>query len=1412
MTEPPPTMETSVGGVVDNRVAGYLGRLLKDTQPVGTCFQVADGIFVTALHVLEQVGATEVGDSVCLDALAGGIEPFSATVTRVHLSHDLAVVESQQTLPTSVAGWAASDSLPLDTPVEATGTSAFADPGHTHRQIDAPGIWAGGTMRDDHIPLGRMRSSDIVPGMSGAPVLRQSDQSVVGIVSARYNSADGWLRDTVWVTRSEDAQALLRDIANVHLDSAELSPNSFDLTLTVDISEVRLKGAHIDISAYHQGLTPGLRNTLAEVNRERARAASTSSTRTLPHHIPNSDPAEIFSLRRAGELAGESFLLPNLSFKLAELLREAVQLHQPVRIGIDPGPFGAVPWEAIPEPVTGQPLALHPLVHLYRHFPGSTPEVIPGPLRIVVAVAAPSESGGAMLDYERELRAVLSAVRVARHDAADIRVVEYATTDSIRSALADAPAHVLHLSGHGVPGQLIIEDDSGSARPIDADSFIAEAIPPGRMPPVISLAACYTDLAEDPQRDSFAAKLMKHGASAVVATETSVTDRYATAFFSRVYQELSQAPAPDIVSAVCDVRRLVQRQMIESSHPRDAKLACLDEWATVTILSSSPTNVVFDPLVREILPQRTKLVLPNSGARNIGEFVGRRYDKRELSKDLAGNQFSGVVLTGIGGVGKSALAQQLLVEQQPSTLLVVPDGALTVDKLFTAVRDTLVRDEYLRPDRAITQEMVRAATYSTNIALPWQERLDVLRTHVFEHIPVLIVLDNFEDSLDDAHQLIDAQAGELLSAWLSSNGLCRFIIASRFSFKLPNAAETRLREKRVGPLTPAETYKLIWSLPMLDRLEDVEVERIWRLVGGHPRSLEYIDALLNRGIGATHEITTQLAEALTSHDDTKAVLTADSLDEALASAVTLVADGVLLNQLLDRLSDFQRTLLLCVSAFRQPILKTLLGLISGFNDSTAVSPVTGEPDPFATNSTYNDAIDRLVDSSLLWMNDDGWIFVHRWTASELEELCKTRGLEPFLTYAHKVAALYWFTSAMGGEIKHGILESIHCLLQGYHHALKADSIAVADSLLTTLSGHLDTLGAWDRATQLIEDHIGRLDPDSPLRARWLQTLAAFAQRQGDPDSASLLDLQATLSAPNDERDNIFTGIAFHNQGVMAAEKGMYKIAEAQLTLAVQRFEQAAHGGLLANSHLQLGNVVKTLGRTDESREHFDRALQIFTELDDFHRNKKPGIALAHRNLAATAAEGGDPDEAERLIQIAHDIYSELGDRRFVAECNRFRAELAIDHDDYERAREFLDEALNISSAISDKRIIAGTRLALGQVAHHDHDFDEAHHQYDQAYALFYPLYDNPGIAKVWSARGALFDAQGNTKKAIQSHIYALLIHIENGWPRRQHCFDALAALRDKVGHNDFHTAALEIGTPQLENLERRLSAIKTDRP
>lgn len=193
----------------DDRVPGYLGKVLDaEDRPVGTCFQVVPGVLVTAWHVLRDADVGDLGDEVRIEPLGGG-DGFAAWVENADQLHDLGVLRAESGLAEVVPGFAAADRTRLRTDVLVTGCVDLRD-SHQYQFLDAPGQWAGGTTRDDGVRLGRLTASGVMRGMSGAPIL--ADGAVVGVVRARYNTDDGWGRDTVWVARTEDLEPLLRDI------------------------------------------------------------------------------------------------------------------------------------------------------------------------------------------------------------------------------------------------------------------------------------------------------------------------------------------------------------------------------------------------------------------------------------------------------------------------------------------------------------------------------------------------------------------------------------------------------------------------------------------------------------------------------------------------------------------------------------------------------------------------------------------------------------------------------------------------------------------------------------------------------------------------------------------------------------------------------------------------------------------------------------------------------------------------------------------------------------------------------------------------------------------------------------------------------------------------------------------------
>jgi hypothetical protein len=225
------------------------------------------------------------------------------------------------------------------------------------------------------------------------------------------------------------------------------------------------------------------------------------------------------------------------------------------------------------------------------------------------------------------------------------------------------------------------------------------------------------------------------------------------------------------------------------------------------------------------------------------------------------------------------------------------------------------------------------------VDLPWSDRFALLREQVLASMRILVVLDNFEDnliresSIDGGWSVGDAGLAGLLAAWLTSPGRSRLLITSRYRFGLPEPAAERLHPYQVPPLSLAETRKLLWSLPRLDRhAADLDAQqRIWQTVGGHPRALEYLDALLPAnggdlaGRGRFADITRRLHHAVETRlgaAGTAAWLAQQrTLDAALADTVTLAADDVLLTEQLTRLGAVEGAvrLLAGISVYREPV-------------------------------------------------------------------------------------------------------------------------------------------------------------------------------------------------------------------------------------------------------------------------------------------------------------------------------------------------------------------------------------------------------------------------------------------------------------------------------------------------------------
>ncbi|MER7996603.1 tetratricopeptide repeat protein [Micromonospora chalcea] len=1268
----------------------------------GSGYRVRDDLVLTAAHVV--AGGTDV--TLRFDAEQPGEWSAPGTVAWCDPTADVALVRLARVHGVSVipAKFGRLTATPQRVPAQVVGFPRWklrkAPDGVLVREAHhAMGSIAGlsnpksQTLEIRVDPPGEDPDAGVSPweAMSGAAVWVSG--CVVGVVSAHHRREGlGFLTavriESCFSGQGGPGEVLglgAEPLVDVLAEDGETSdpviaePAAVDLVLRIGADgEVDLTGGQVAVSGRHRGVSPVLADAAGRLIRARAGLAGVRDVEALV-----GDPIGT-AAGTVGRLLAVDLLPEAVVVGLRQEYERARARDLPVRLGVQVGgELARLPWETLWLPGGASALALDSAVRLYRKVGTGVAAPTGGPLRIVVAISSPLSGGGGLLDYERELRNVVKAVRGARAHEAEVRTVHFATTKEIRAALTEWPAHVLHLSGHGGPGVLELEDETGAARRVDVGQFVREAIPVGRMPPVVVLAACYTgaEAGVSSGGGSFAAGLLAAGASVVIASQTAITDVYATRMFAKIYENVAADPGSDVIAAAAQARREVQQELEQSAADGAGQVLGLGEWAAVCVLAGAGWFPVIDPA----RPGLAGVAAPTAAGvlrRQPGEVVGRRWEQRRLPARLLGQSMAGVVLHGVGGVGKTTLADELIariVELENSRLVAVVRNQVGVDQVITAILDAVT--DTLQISRPVWASPVVLAglRHAHDGNLSWRRRLEILTSQVLPAVPLLLVIDNFEDNLTPAgdggrREVADPDLAMLLARLAAAAGAARLLITSRYRFTLPEHAEHALTFQHVGPLSSAETLKLAWALPQLDRLDETQLDQVWRAVGGHPRCLEYLDALLAGGQARFADVRIRLFKAaaarLTARGHTiididRYLSERGDLDAALAETAALAADDVLLDDLLTDLdtTPHARALLLGASVYRRAV------------DHHALAFQLGTPDPGAANTTAvqtaRQAIQSILTqaqippgpidltrlpapvrallgphldvrptppvrlgvdlapplgactaSSLLTATTPSGqphVFVHRWTASELHRRAQAGGNTAALMRAHQHAADYWRWRVT--EWPQPADQDIDDLREAHHHYQQAHTLGD-----TTAAAELATT-AWH-----LELRLSKLGRRAEALAHCQHAVALKRDLARADEPTHIRDLAGFLN----------------NLGIRLSELGR---REEALTVTIEAVEvyrrlAAANPGAfepnLAMSLNNLGVRLSELGRREE-------ALTATTEAVDLRRRLaaanpgafEPNLAMSLNNLGATLSELGGREEALTVTAEAVEVYRRL---------------------------------------------------------------------------------------------------------------------------------------------------------------------------
>ncbi|MFC3735958.1 tetratricopeptide repeat protein [Paractinoplanes deccanensis] len=567
-------------------------------------------------------------------------------------------------------------------------------------------------------------------------------------------------------------------------------------------------------------------------------------------------------------------------------------------------------------------------------------------------------------------------------------------------------------------------------------------------------------------------------------------------------------------------------------------------------------------------------------------FAGRRDDLRTLLEALRRPEHAGVVLHGLSGSGRGSLATELVRRLGAEAGLVVRvSGADTGEQVLDTF-GRLLGAEPSWPDRAADDRRRRLAAYLRTPDEFWRDRLATAFAVLGER-PVTLVVDDF--ATDHRGEPADRGLAAFLARWIREPGSHRVLITSRRPFTLPDGLHERLTEHHVGPLTEAEARMLGSRLPALGALTAAEHRRAWLGTGGHPRTLEHLDALLRRSTAGFAAVAERLDRVLAAEGTPDPGRWAEELRSAsagdrraglaLAEAIATTVNEAVLDDLLALLDDDTRRLLVGAAVYRRPADEPALirhaavpgappDLSAGLDLLTGLGLVAEVPAP-AGPGVGEDDVRHLV---------------HRWTAEAIARLCPEE-----TTREHRRAAEYYRHRVRPRDSDP--VADLGDLIEARQHLFLAGRVDEAIRLSFLVRERLDMWSAWDWARAVCEETLGWVAPDSRDAGSLLHYLGLLAHRRGETAEAERL-LGRAVSVSEAAGDRAQLASICHKLARLAEDRGDHATAERRLRQALLvDAETGNRAGLAAGQH-RLGLLCALGGRLSEAVALHCQALAI----------------------------------------------------------------------------------------------------------------------------------------------------------------------------------------------------------------------------
>ncbi|MFN6489655.1 tetratricopeptide repeat protein [Nostoc sp. DedQUE03] len=1007
----------------------------------------------------------------------------------------------------------------------------------------------------------------------------------------------------------------------------------------------------------------------------------------------------------------------------------------------------------------------------------------------VLFMATDPEDVEPKLEFEQEEARILADTR---DFAVDLRVEESGCVSELGKVWSRYldDFDVFHLTGHAsikdeapYTPYFITETEIGERHETTA-AELAEVFR-FRFPKLVFLSGCRTGQAPDKGAvPSMAEALIAQGARAVLSWGRPVEDRTATAAAAHLYGKL--AAGYELAQALASTYQQLFKQNVRDWHLLRLYIQGECPGALVDVLGDVPPSAP-EPAYQQFLDPDTQQVR----VAKPSEFVGRR---RTLQRCLKAIRTSlGVLIHGLGGVGKSTVTARLL-ERMVGYHRLVNFRQLDEDKLLKTLAEQCTSErghEILNGKLPLMQRLTKFFTEGLNTK---EQRF-------------AFVLDDFEANLDLRNgvyvlqpQVVDVLLS-LLKAMQNSQLPHKVIITCRYNFTL-SELNHRLYRESLGALGGADLIKKYNRLDSFNgswQFQPDLPERAKQAADGNPRLLEWLDKILQN-----------------SQNPTPPTAPLPASEEGYMRGVEMI-----LQKMADKEKEFREDILAQELLKQQtPALRQMLGKLLVYElpvPQAAIDPICEDI------SSWDSHIQRAEILGLLEVtltnNTERLYRVPRILSPLLKFPENPKGEELYKQAAQILYRLWWEEAKTATEAQ---------MLEIHRLAFLGKDEDIAGKIGNSLAGHFRNKSRFREAILLCKSTLEITKNHSVLKEiaycehqmgevdralNYYQQALNLCPAEDERELASIYHYLGILKADKGEVDEAITlynqsleiterigyvqgkVATLHCLGHIYANKGEVEAAIALYNQVLEIDERTGNVQGKAATLNQLGIVYANQGEVDEAIALFNQSLEITQRIGNLQ-----GKAVTLHELGHIYANKGELEQAIALFNQSLEITQRIGNLQGIAATLQNLADIYANKGDVEKAIALVRQSLEITESIGNVKSQANTLYNRAIISANKGEMEQAIALFNQSLEIKERIGDVQTKATILHQLGILYADKGEVEQAIALFNQSLEIKERIGDVQGKAM--TLRRLGDLAEQQGEYTKAISYLQPALEILQR----------